>query len=139
MKMHIINAEGKPLGRIASKAAEKALNGKQVRIINSEKAIIVGQEQEIINKYTEKFQLRDLGNPRKSPKTISRRPDLFIKNTVKKMLPMEKQRGKDAQKRIKAIMGNPENQGETKNEIMEKKDKPHITIKELCKSLGKEN
>ncbi len=140
MKMHIINAEGKPLGRIASEAAEKALNGKEVRIINSEKAIIVGQQQEIINKYTEKFQLRDLGNPRKSPKTISRRPDLFIKNTVKKMLPMEKQRGKDAQKRIKAVMGDPEKQKEeTKNEITEKKDKPHITIKELCKSLGKEN
>ncbi len=136
-KMYIINGEGKPLGRIASKASEEAQKGKEVRIINSEKAIIVGKKQNIVQKYRDKFNLRDLGNPRKSPKTISRRPDLFIKRATEKMLPMKKQRGKKAKKKIKAYLGVPEGLEEkSEDNIKIKKDKPHITIKELCEELG---
>lgn len=137
--MKVINAEGKPLGRIASKTAEEAQKGKEIRIINSEKSIIVGKKQETIKKYKDKYSLRNLGNPRKSPKTISRRPDLFMKKTVEKMLPMEKQKGKKAKKRIKAYIENPEDLEESENEIEEKTNKPHITIKDLCKELGQKN
>ncbi|MFW5903038.1 MAG: uL13 family ribosomal protein [archaeon] len=135
--MYVINGKGKPLGRIASKAAEEAQKGKEVRIINAEKAIVVGKKQNIIQKYRDKFNLRDLGNPRKSPKTISRRPDLFVKRVTEKMLPMGKRRGKKAKKRIKAHLGEPEGiKKESDDKLEIKTDRQHITIKKLCEELG---
>lgn len=135
--MEVINAEGKPIGRISSEASEKAMKGKKVRIINSEKAIITGDKKEILEKYREKFNLRDIGNPAKAPKTVSRRPDLFIKKTIKGMIPEEKRKGKKALRRIKAYIKNPENlESKNKEDNKNKTDRNHMTVKEVCEKLG---
>lgn len=136
--MQVMDGKGKPLGRITSKAAEEALRGKEVRIINSEEIIVTGNKKDVIGKYKKKFQLRDLGNPEKSPKIVSRRPDLFVKKIIKRMLPRDKKRGREALRRIKAFMGDPENLSDKVKEdlIKDKSDKEHITVKNICKELG---
>lgn len=135
--MYVIDGRGKAIGRIASEASEESLKGKKVRVINSEEAIIVGGEKNIVNKYKEQFNLRDLGNPEKSPKVVSRRPDLFLKKIIKRMLPKEKERGRKAERRIKAYMGDPEElkkNAEDSGKV--KTDKDHITVEDLCEKLG---
>lgn len=135
--MEVLNAEGRSVGRISSEASEKALKGKKVRIINSEKAVVTGNKKEILEKYREKFNLRNIGNPEKAPKTVSRRPDLFMKKTVKGMIPENKRKGKKAIRRIKAYINNPENlESKNKESNKQKKDKNHITVKKICEKLG---
>lgn len=136
--MKIINGRNKALGRVGSKAVEEALKGKKVRIINSEDIIVTGKRENIIEKYRDKFNLRDIGNPRKSPKTVSRRPDLFVKKAIRNMIPREKKRGKKAERRIKAYLGDPEEMEEEAEEFGEKKtDIEHLTVEQICKELGK--
>lgn len=136
--MKIIDAEGKTLGRMCSKVVKDTMRGENIKIINCEKAIIKGSKKNILEKYRTKFNLKDKGNPTKSPKTISRRPDIFVRKTIKRMMPEGKEKGKKAQKRIKTYINDPENQA--KNTGKEKNNKipntPHITVKELCEKLG---
>lgn len=132
--MKIINGKEKKLGRLSSEAVKNAMKGEEVKIINAEEVKITGRKQKTIEKYRKKFNLRDPGNPEKSPKMVSRRPDLFVKKVIKGMIPTEKRKGKKAQKKIKVYTRNPKDL-ETK-EPKEKIDTKHIKVKKLCKRLG---
>lgn len=135
--MNVINAEGRKLGRTCSKAVKKAMAGEKTHIINSEKAVVTGKKEDLIKIYRERFDLQDIGNPRKSPEMVSRRPDLFVKKTMKGMIPNEKKRGKKAQKKIKTHIGIPE-------ELSDKAPEPdntnistsYLTVEEICRELG---
>ncbi len=135
--MKVINAENTVLGRLASEAAKLAMNGEEVVIINAEKAVITGNPDDIYERYFQKFQIRDIAKPEKSPK-MSRRPDLFVKRTIRGMIPRRRKNGKEALSRIKAFIGTPK-EYEGKGEVIEniiKKNKKGMTVEELCKKLG---
>lgn len=135
--MHVINAEGRKLGRMCSEAVGKAMAGEKVRIVNSEKAIITGKKEGIIERYKTRFNIKDIGNPRKSPKMVSRRPDLFIKKTIKGMIPQEKKKGKKAQKRIKAHIEVPEELSDKVPDPKEiKTSASYSTVGTICRELG---
>lgn len=100
----LIDATNKILGRFCSQVAKKALLGEKIVIINAKKAIISGSKQNIHEKYLSKLNISTATNPRRGP-FWPRRPDTFMRNIIKKMLPTKKIRGKDALKRVHVYIG----------------------------------
>jgi len=116
-KKIIIDASGHAFGRICSFAAKQALEGSEVVIINSEKAIITGNKKDIIAKY--KVLRAKGGFSQKGPK-VSKTPLKILKRGVRGMLPdHRKGQGKEAFKRVRCYEGLPE----------EYKDKEHVKLK----------
>ncbi len=100
----LIDAKNKILGRFCSQVAKKALLGEQIVIINAKEAIISGTKRNIHEKYLSKLDISTATNPRRGP-FWPRRPDTFMRNIIKKMLPTKKIRGKDALKRVHVYIG----------------------------------
>jgi large subunit ribosomal protein L13 len=130
----IIDGENCVLGRLATFAAQKALAREMVIIINAEKIVITGNPPSIIKDYAHKFEIRDIAKPVKSPH-LSRRPDLFVKRTIRGMLPRRTERGTEALSRIRAYIGDNGMKGEKIAEHKNPKVKT-ITVLELCKAIG---
>ena len=114
--MIIIDATDLIAGRLATYAAKQALLGNQVRIINSEKAIISGRKENTFDDYLTR---RAMGTHAKGP-FIHRGPERILRRVVRGMLPYKKPRGKEAFGRVLCYVGVPE----------EFKDRKAITIKD---------
>jgi large subunit ribosomal protein L13 len=119
---------------VATVVAKTALSGKPVEIINAEKMLIKGKPKSVVKEWREMFRIRDIAKPEKSPR-LSRRPDMFVKRSIRGMLPRRTKRGEEALKRIKVYMGDEGKKGER---VWENKnpDARKITILELCRALG---
>ena len=131
----IIDADGVTLGRLSTKTAKRLLNGEEIVIVNSEKAVISGKKASIKNRYKKK---REVGTYRKGP-FFSRMPDKIVKRTIRGMLPYQTSHGRTAFKRLKCYIGIPKEFEGKKIETLEeikKQHTDHITIEELSKSLG---
>ena len=131
----IIDAEGATLGRLCTNAAKNLLNGEEIAIVNSEKAIISGKKPSIKKHYKQK---REVGTYRKGP-FFPRTPDRIVKRSIRGMIPYQKPHGRTAFKRLKCYIGIPkEFEGKKFEKVKEAEKRPvdFITIKELSKSLG---
>lgn len=104
MREIIIDAEGVILGRLASFAAEKALLGLQVRIVNSEKALISTTGKELLNDQRNRIAR---GGPIYGP-FYPRIPDRFVRRVIRGMLPYAFARGREAYHRVLCFRGIPE-------------------------------
>ncbi len=140
MADHVINGEGKILGRLATHVAKLTLNGDQVIVVNAEKIVISGHLKFLVAKYKAHVERKDKANPEHSP-YISRRPDLFVKRVIRGMLPYRQPRGKAAFDRLKVYMGVPEGVKVPAKDTLHLKDgrdvyENLITIKELAGKLG---
>ncbi|MDD5111591.1 MAG: 50S ribosomal protein L13 [Candidatus Altiarchaeota archaeon] len=146
MNRMIINAQNQTLGRMLSYAAKQALKGSEVIIINAEQAVITGKKEKIFNDYLAKLEIKNRGNYTRGPFHY-KRPDLFVKKTLRGMLPFDKPRGVEAFKRIRIYIGEPESEIARFHKIDLKKEKPHnleprthvgdyVTVSELCKFIG---
>jgi len=130
----IIDATNASFGRLCSFAAKKALEGNEVAILNSEKAIITGNKKDIINKH--KTLKQKGGHSQKGPK-YSNVPYKILKRGIRGMLPdYRKGQGKLAFLRIKCYNGVPE---EFKDKEMKKIQGPrhnkYIILKELTEKI----
>lgn len=129
----VIDATNAVLGRLASYAAKQALLGKQVVIVNAEKAIIVGKKENIIKDYVEKLQR---GRGWQKGPYWPRQAERLLRRTIRGMLPWKKARGREAYKLVKCYKGVPE---EFKNsEMVRLKTKKYLdflTLGEVEKLL----
>jgi ribosomal protein uL13 len=136
MEKIIINAEGLVFGRLASIAAQKALEGKQVELLNAEKTIMSGTREMTLKKFNRWIGMHGKGNPEKGPQ-FSRMPDKILRNAIRKMLPKTR-RGKTALEQVKVCIGIPA--GEKSNFEAEnakpKNLKKIVVLGEICKLLG---
>ena len=131
----IINADGALLGRLSAVTAKRLINGEEIAVINSEKAIISGKKFAIKQRYKEKIEV---GTYRKGP-YFPRMPDRIVKRTIRGMIPYQKPHGRTAFKRLKCYIGVPkEFEGKKFEEIKEAEKQPvdFITIEELSRFLG---
>src|SRR4030042_4322505 len=112
----LVNAEGQILGRMGSKIAKLVLNGEEVIILNAEKVVISGKRK---SKIAEAHLFLEVGAPERGPFHY-RRPDRYLRKSVRGMLPFKQPKGKNAYKRLKAYMGIP----------IEFKDQQLITFEE---------
>ena len=133
-KKIIIDAENAVYGRLCSYAAKKALEGNEIIVVNSEKAVITGRKKNIIEKY--KNIRAKGGSSLKGPK-YSKITYKILKKGIRGMLPNHREGiGREAFKRIKCYDGVPREFEDGKMIKMQKpsKDK-YIELKELSRKL----
>ncbi|MBS3080327.1 50S ribosomal protein L13 [Candidatus Pacearchaeota archaeon] len=130
-----INGEGAIMGRLCSFAAKKALEGKEIVVVNSEKVVVSGNKKDIIKEYGE-MRKKGKGHSLKGPR-YSRMPYKMLKRAIRGMLPNHRKGiGKEAYLRIKCYNGLPE---EFKDKEMIKITTPkkikYIILEELSKEI----
>jgi large subunit ribosomal protein L13 len=140
MSDYLINGEGKILGRIGSQIAKRLIEGDKVVILNAEKMVISGHEPDIYAKYKQLVELTDKANPEHAP-YWSRRPDLFVKRSIRGMLPYKKPKGKTAFKNLMVYIGVPEQFKEKKFKDIKSKETGQmyenlVTVQKLTTMLG---
>jgi large subunit ribosomal protein L13 len=133
----LVNAEGLIVGRLGSKVAKLLLNGEEVIILNAEKAVFSGKKK---SKVAEAKQFLEVGAPERGPFHY-RRPDKYLRKTLRGMLPFKQPKGKTAYKRLKVFMGVPmELKGKEMITFPEASSAtlkgPHFTLLELAKEIG---
>lgn len=130
----IIDAEGAIFGRLCSFAAKNALEGNEIIIVNSEKAVITGNKQGIIQKYV---NLRASGGHSQKRPRYTKIPSYMIKRGIRGMLPDHRKGiGKQALSKIRCYEGIPEEfKGQKMNDIQRVNNSKYITLKELSERI----
>ncbi len=131
----IIDANGATLGRLSTSVAKRLLNGEEIVVVNSEKAIISGKKSSLKEAYKHK---REQGTYRKGA-FYPRMPDRIVKRTIRGMIPYQTPHGRSAFKRLKCYAGVPREFEGQKFEVIETAKKQlveYMTIDEISKSLG---
>lgn len=137
MIMHVLDGTNMKLGRLASQITKKLLQGEEVHLVNAEKLVIVGNPKQISQRYLTKRGLKHKGTPERSPKW-PKLPHLLVKRMIRGMLPRDSSRGRDALKKLRVYTGNPKDLKtdlKIENAGFDGMSK-HITIDELCRSMG---
>jgi large subunit ribosomal protein L13 len=98
----VIDARDCILGRVASNVAERALDGERVAVVNAERAVITGNEEQTM----ETFRARREQGSDKGP-MYPKRPDRIFKRSVRGMLPYKTPRGREAFENVRVYVGNP--------------------------------
>ena len=98
----VVDARDCILGRVASQVAERALDGERVAVVNAERAVITGSENQLVEKYQGR---REVGSDR-GP-AYPRRPDRIFKRSVRGMVPHKRPRGREAIENVRVYVGNP--------------------------------
>ncbi len=101
---YLIDGEEAILGRMGSRVAKLLMEGHAVFLVNADKIRITGHTRDLVSKYKRLIELKDRANPEHSP-FYSRRPDLFVKRTIRGMLPYKQPKGKAAYKLLKVYIG----------------------------------
>lgn len=130
----IINAEGANFGRLCSYAAKQALEGNEIDIVNSEKAIISGNKKNIIDKY---HAIRTKGGRAIKGPRYSNLAYKMLKWGIKTMLPNHRWGiGKQALLRVKCYNGIPKEFEDKKMiKLKTKTYNKFIELKELSQKI----
>lgn len=96
----IIDGDNAILGRLASYSAKQLLLGKDVVIVNSEKVVVSGSRESVIQRYLVKRKFHRVKFPSQA--------DQILKRTVRGMLSYKMGRGENAFKKLRCYMGIPE-------------------------------
>ena len=134
----IIDAKDLVLGRLNTFAAKQLLLGNKVDVVNCEEAVVSGKKAAVLDNYIRRI---DRKAPTKGP-YFYRRPDMFVKRTIRGMLPFKISRGQDAFRNIKCHIGFPENLRKenamtVENAKIEKlSSADYLKVKDICKAVG---
>ncbi|MFX0097054.1 MAG: 50S ribosomal protein L13 [Candidatus Hodarchaeota archaeon] len=139
-KHKIVDASDLILGRLATTVAKRLLAGEKIMVINAEKAVISGNKRSILERYKQRFGIRTLTAPWRGP-FHNRRPDRFVKRTIRGMLPHKTPRGKQAYKRLIVHIGVPDKIEDRLKETLpqasiERIKGRYIRVYDLTKELG---
>ena len=128
----VLDAQEAVVGRLASFAAKKLLQGNKIRIINSKKAIIIGHKEDILEKYLAK---RRLGHGAQKGPHYPSKPDMMLRRTIRGMLPWKRTRGKEAYKKLLCFEDAPEQYKDKAIALEKQKKEPlnFITLENLSK------
>jgi large subunit ribosomal protein L13 len=98
----VVDAGDCILGRVASQVAERAVDGERVAVVNAERAVITGDEHDIV----EKYRTRTENGSDRGP-YYPKRPDRIFKRSIRGMLPHRTERGRDALENVRVYVGTP--------------------------------
>jgi large subunit ribosomal protein L13 len=136
--MILIDASNQILGRLATYAAKELLLGKDVRVINCEKAVISGSRDEVFEEYLHRMER---GAPRSGP-FLHRMPDKVVRRTIRGMLPWKRAKGQAAYRKVFCYVGVPEEFKDKKPvqfadaNISKLPTLKFVDLGTLCKRLG---
>lgn len=134
----VIDADGLILGRLASYAAKRALDGEEIAIVNAEKVVVSGSKATTFEHYQTKVRR----GSREGGPFFPRRPDHIVKRTVRGMLPYKRQRGAEALKRVMVYVGVPNQFDNAEKEVLaeahiDRLSSPrYVTLGSICTKLG---
>jgi len=132
MKELVIDAENCVAGRVASSAAKLLLQGKAVKIVNAEKALVSGNPKSTLDRFKIKTGRGDPLHGAFYPK----RPERILKRMVRGMIPYKKPMGKKAFKALRVYISVPEElKGRQMQKVFEKKLEASITLEKLSQRL----
>lgn len=135
MEEIIIDANNAVLGRLASYAAKQALYGKNIIIVNSEKAKIIGTPSVIVEHFMAKTRL---GKGAQKGPIILKKPSEILRRAIRGMLERKRARGIEAFKRIKCYeQVPPKYENSEKLTLKTKEAIRFITLEQLSKHLKK--
>ena len=103
----VIDATMHRLGRAASRIAKMLLEGRNVAVVNVEKAIITGKKHAILERYKFLISRRAFVSPKRGTVWYPRRPENLFRYTVYRMLPRHNKRWREALKRLRVYVGVP--------------------------------
>ena len=135
----IIDAKNLIVGRMATYAAKKAMQGETVNIVNSELAVMTGKPQDILKRVKER---KDRGTHSTGP-FFPRHSDRFLRRMIRGMVPYKIPKGAAAYKRIMCYKGIPAIFEKEKLQTVESAHVSkvtkvnHVTVGEISKFLGK--
>jgi large subunit ribosomal protein L13 len=98
----VVDARDCILGRVASEVAQRALDGERVAIVNAERAVITGSEDDVVGTFRDRAELGSDRGP-----YYPKRPDRIFKRSVRGMLPYKSDRGREAFENVRVYVGNP--------------------------------
>jgi len=98
----VIDARDCILGRVASEVAQRAMDGDRVAVVNTEQAVITGDEEDVMSVYRKRV---DVGSDR-GP-YYPKRPDRIFRRSIRGMVPYKKPRGREAFENVRTYVGNP--------------------------------
>ena len=98
----VVDARDCIMGRVASQVAERALDGERVAVVNAERAVITGSEEDVMSVYRQ----RDAVGSDRGP-NYPKRPDRIFKRSVRGMVPYKQTRGREALERVRVYVGDP--------------------------------
>lgn len=136
----IIDATDLVLGRVASRIAKNLLEGEEVIVLNADKAVISGEEKSTLSQYDAWTKIRSLVDPTQGP-FHPKNPGDLLRRTVRGMLPMRKNKGREAFERLEAYSGVPSQFENEKTETFPKANvnqlntRRFIRLGELSKQL----
>lgn len=132
-KSLVIDATNSILGRLASHAAKQALLGKEISVVNCEKAVISGNRKVILDGYKE---IRSKGGSSLKGPLFPTQPARIVKRTIRGMLSHKQGRGALALKKIKCYEGLPkEFENAKKEQGYQAKGITTITLQEVSEEL----
>jgi len=135
----IVDVKGTVAGRVATRVAKALINGENVVVLNAQDAVIVGNKESIVEKYTRRVDARVLSNPHFGPK-YARIPDRMFRRMVRNMLPTKKSAKERLIKKLKVYNATPKDYAKEKAITFEesKFNERHnfMTFKELAMHLG---
>lgn len=135
--MKVYDAENQILGRLATVIAKELLSGERVVVVNSEKAVLSGNDKFKKQFYLQRIQRGDVKHGPFFPK----QPDRIFRRAVRGMLPWHKPKGREAFRRLKVYLGVPEELKGKKFEKVEGADVgklrcKYISLGELSVDIG---
>jgi large subunit ribosomal protein L13 len=136
----ILDAKNQILGRLASYAAKRAIDGNTVIVLNADKAIISGKRNNIIEEAKRRLGTRTLGHQENAP-IHPRRPDLYFRRVLRGMLPRKKAKGRVAFHRVHVYVGVPEEFVGKSTTLVPGADaskliSPYMTLQDLANEIG---
>ncbi len=135
----IIDAKDTILGRLGTYVAKQVLLGKKVDVINCEESVVSGKKLPTIQLYLKKLHR---GTVKRGP-FFYRQPHMFVKRTIRGMLPFKIARGRNAFVNIKCHIGIPKN---LENEkvmtikgigIDKLENANYLKVKDICKAMDR--
>lgn len=137
----IIDGKDQILGRMASVAAKKLLEGEEVFIVNAEEVIITGNKEYFFELYKKRSQFKDVANPLRGS-FYPKRSDRIVRRSIRGMLPWKKDKGRQAYKKLKVYVGVPEELSEKEfvrindADISKLKTRKYFKVKDISSFLG---
>jgi large subunit ribosomal protein L13 len=140
--MIVIDATDLLLGRMATYAARRLLEGEEVSIIHAEEVAISGSKASILSKYRHRRERRSIVNPARHGPFYPRKPEAIVRRSIRGMLPYKKAKGREAFRRLRVYSGVPkELEGKAGETIEEAKFTKlrvprYLKLKDLSTLLG---
>ena len=123
----IIDGEGEVLGRVASFAAKKALQGHEVVITNCNSVLVSGNKNFLVDHY--------LTMRRRTKVRFPSTPEMLMKRTVRGMINYKSGRGALAFKKLRCHSHVPVEYKDAKGIKLGNKNKRLMNLKELSQAI----